>query len=200
MAKPVVLSIAGKEYSFDSVRVDRAKLYGIRKRLPIDSKGNPCLRASLTLDGANLLLSGMTAQGYFNSKGVPVSRSEMVGLDAYGNKVEHIPSTLGSPQIIQGPVSPSEVLDLQVESIFCLEPLDANDELLSQLKTGLVFKFPFNYSAGLEMETAYLLANDEAVFAIVGKTVIEEWIEEAAVYVPLESDDMETDDLDFEAL
>jgi hypothetical protein len=200
MAKPVVLSIAGKEYSFDSARVDRAKLYGIRKRLPIDSKGNPCLRASLTLDGSNLLLSGMTAQGYFNAKGVPVNRSEMVGLDAYGNKVEQIPSTLGSPQIIQGPVSPSEVLDLQVESIFCLEPLGTNDELLSQLKTGLVFKFPFNYSAGLEMETAYLLANDEAVFAIVGKTVIEEWIEEAAVYVPLESDDMETDDLDFEAL
>ena len=30
--------------------------------------------------------------------------------------------------------------------------------------------------------------------------IVEDWIEEAAVYVPLESDDMDTDDLDFEAL
>jgi len=200
MAKPVVLSMAGKDYSFDSVLVDRAKLYGIRKRLPIDSKGNPCLRASLTLDGANLLLSGMTAQGYFNASGVPVSRSEMVGLDAHGNKVELIPSTLGSPQILEGPVSPSEILDLEVESIFCLDPLDSSGDLLVQLQSGAVYKFPFNYTAGLEMETAYLVANDEAVFAIVGKPAVEDWIEEAAVYVPLESDDMDTDDLDFEAL
>ena len=79
MAKPVIVSLAGKDYSFDSVRIDRAKLYGVRKRLPIDAKGGPCVKASLTMDGANLLLSGMTAQGYFNSSGTPVSRSEMIG-------------------------------------------------------------------------------------------------------------------------
>jgi len=200
MAKPIVVSIAGQEYSFDSVRVDRAKLYGVRKRLPIDSNGNPCMRASLTLDGATLLLSGMTAQGYFNANGIPISRSEMVGLDAYGNKVEQIPSTLGASQALQGPVSPSEVLELEVESIFCLDPLDSNGDLLTKLKSGAVYKFPFNYTAGLEMETAYLVANDEAVFVIVGKPAVEDWIEEAAVYVPLESDDTDTDDLDFEAL
>jgi hypothetical protein len=50
------------------------------------------------------------------------------------------------------------------------------------------------------METAYLVANDEAVFAIVGKPAFEDWIEETAVYVPLESDDIDADDLDFEAL
>jgi hypothetical protein len=200
MAKPIVVSIAGQEYSFDSVLVDRAKLYGVRKRLPIDSKGNPCMRASLTLDGATLLLSGMTAQGYFNTNGIPISRSEMVGLDAYGNKVEQIPSTLGASQALQGPVSPSEVLELEVESIFCLDPLDSNGDLLALLKSGAVYKFPFNYTAGLEMETAYLVANDEAVFAIVGKPAVEDWIEAAAVYVPLESDDTDTDDLDFEAL
>jgi hypothetical protein len=200
MAKPIVVSIAGQEYSFDSVRVDRAKLYGVRKRLPIDSNGNPCMRASLTLDGATLLLSGMTAQGYFNANGIPISRSEMVGLDAYGNKVEQIPSTLGASQALQGPVSPSEVLELEVESIFCLDPLDSNGDLLTKLKSGAVYKFPFNYTAGLEMETAYLVANDEAVFVIVGKPAVEDWIEAAAVYVPLESDDTDTDDLDFEAL
>ena len=200
MAKPVILRSSNKEYSFDSIKVDRAKLYGVRKRLPVDIKGNPCVKASLTSDGANLLLSGMTAQGYFNAKGFPVSRQEMVGLDDNGNKVEQIPSTLGVSQDLKGPVSPSEILDLDVESIFCFEPIAADDDLLARLKSGEVFKFNFNYTAGLEMETAYLVANEEAIFAIVGKVVMQEWVEEATVYVPVEAEEMDDDDLDFESL
>jgi hypothetical protein len=200
MAKPVILRSSNKEYSFDSIKVDRAKLYGVRKRLPVDIKGIPCVKASLTSDGANLLLSGMTAQGYFNAKGFPVSRQEMVGLDANGNKVEQIPSTLGVSQDLKGPVSPSEILDLDVESIFCFEPIAADDDLLARLKSGEVFKFDFNYTAGLEMETAYLVANEEAIFAIVGKVAMQEWVEEATVYVPVEAEEMDDDDLDFESL
>ncbi len=200
MAKPVVISRDGKEYSFDSVRVDRAKLYGVRKRVPVDVNGNPCVRASLTLDGSHLLLSGMTAQGYFNVAGRAISRQDMVGLDSQGNTVELIPSTLGISQVLEGPVSPSDVLDLDVESIFCLDPLEANSDLLAQLKLGVVYKFLFNYIAGLEIETAYLVANDDAIFAIVGKAASGEWIDEAAVYVPLDGDDIDAGDLDFEAL
>ena len=200
MAKPVIISLAGKDYSFDSVRIDRAKLYGVRKRLPIDAKGEPCVKASLTMDGANLLLSGMTAQGYFNSSGTPVSRSEMIGIDAQGKKVDQIPSTLGVAQSLDGPVSPSEILDLDIQSIFCLEPINVDDDFLSKLKSGVVYKFLFNYMAGLEMETAYLVANEEAIFALVGKSANTEWIEEAAIYIPLEGDDIDTEDLDFEAL
>jgi hypothetical protein len=172
----------------------------VRKRLPIDAKGEPCVKASLTMDGANLLLSGMTAQGYFNSSGTPVSRSETIGIDAQGKKVDQIPSTLGVAQSLDGPVSPSEILDLDIQSIFCLEPINVDDDFLSKLKSGVVYKFLFNYMAGLEMETAYLVANEEAIFALVGKSANTEWIEEAAIYIPLEGDDIDTEDLDFEAL
>ena len=200
MAKPVILTSGNKQYSFDVTRIDRAKLYGVRKRQPLDAVGQPCTKASLTLDGANLLLSGMTAQGYFNSEGSPISRQEMVGLDTHGNVVEQIPSTLGSPQKLEGPVSASEVLDLDVESFFYLEPLEIEEGLLTELKSGAVYKFSFNYSAGLEMETAYLVANDDGVFAIVGTAAPGEWVEEAAVYVPVDGEDSDVEDLDFEAL
>jgi hypothetical protein len=200
MAKPVILTSSDKQHSFDVTRIDRAKLYGVRKRQPLDKNGQPCTKGSLTLDGANLLLSGMTAQGYFNSEGSPISRQEMVGLDVQGNVVEQIPSTLGSPQKLEGPVSASEVLDLDVESFFCLEPLEAEEDFLAELKSGLVYKFSFNYSAGLEMETAYLVANDDGVFAIVGTAAPGDWVEEAAVYVPVDGEDSDSEDLDFEAL
>jgi len=199
MAKPVILNSGSKQYSFDTTRIDRAKLYGVRKRQPLDINGQPCIKASLTLDGSNLLLSGMTAQGYFNSEGSPISRQEMVGLDDQGNVVEQVPSTLGSPQKLEGPVSASEVLDLDVESFFCLEPLEVEENFLAELKSGSVYKFSFNYSAGLEMETAYLVANDDGVFAIVGSMAPGEWVEEAAVFVPVDGEDSDAEELDFEA-
>ena len=200
MAKPVILTSGNKQYSFDVTRIDRAKLYGVRKRLPLDANGQLCTKASLTLDGENLLSSGMTAQGYFNSEGLPISRQEMVGLDAQGEMVEKIPSTLGFPQKMEGPVNASEVLDLDVESFFCLEPIEVETSFLAELRSGAVYKFCFNYSAGLEMESAYLVANDDGFFAIVGSTASGEWVEEAAVYAPVDDDDTFTDDLDFDSL
>ena len=200
MAKPIILSIAGNEFSFDLVRVDRAKIYGFRKRIGIDGQGQRCTRGSLTSDGENLLLSGMTAQGYFNADGYSVSRQDMVGIDSSGNQVEQIPSTLGIVEALEGPVEPSEILDLTLESIFSLEPTDTDNELISKLKSGDIFKFPFNYSAGLEMEVAYLLGNEEGIFAIVGKPSIQEWVEEAAIFIPDETDEIDSDDLDFDTL
>ena len=39
MAKPVILTRGNKQYSFDVTRIDRAKLYGLRKRQPLDAAG-----------------------------------------------------------------------------------------------------------------------------------------------------------------
>ena len=50
------------------------------------------------------------------------------------------------------------------------------------------------------METAYLVANEEGIFAIVGKVAMQEWVEEATVYVPVEAEEMDDDDLNFESL
>ena len=200
MAKPVILTSGSKQYSFDVARIDRAKLYGVRKRLPLDSTGGVCTKAALTLDGTNLLTSGMTAQGYFNFAGAPISRQDMVGIDLHGNKVDQVPSTLGSPQILEGPVDPSDVLSLDVESFFYLEPLDVEEEFLSELKSGNVYKFAFNYSAGLAVETAYLVGNEDGFFAIVGAIAPADWIEEGAVYIPVDDATADLDDLDFESL
>jgi hypothetical protein len=50
------------------------------------------------------------------------------------------------------------------------------------------------------METAYLVANDDGVFAIVGSIAPGEWVEEAALYVPVDGEDSDVEELDFEAL
>lgn len=199
MAKPVIVTSGGETVTFAPTRVDRSKIYGSRKRIAVDSIGRACTRAALTADGSQLLVSGMTAQGHFTSEGRWVARTEMVGLDADGNTVETKPSTLGVPQAVEGPVDPLEVLDLDLESVFSLEPEQASGKLLEKLKSGEIFKCPFSYAAGLEVDTAYLLANAEGIFALVGKPIVEWWVEEGEVFVPPDVEE-EADDLDFEAL
>jgi hypothetical protein len=199
MAKPVILSFHGTEHSFVPTRVDRAKLYGVRKRIAVDSNGSTCTKAALTADGSTLITSGMTSQGYFAPGGRWVARNEMVGLDIDEQVVEIKPSTLGVAQSVEGPVDPVAVLRLDVESVFSLETEDIASTLVTSMKSGEIYRCAFNYAAGLEVEVAYLVANDEGVFALVGKPVDIAWSEQGAVFVA-ESTDDDADDLDFDQL
>ena len=201
MAKPVILNFNGESATFTPTKVDRTKIYGARKRLAIDASGATCTKAALTIDGSLTIRSGMLAQGYFSPEGRMIQRSEMVGLDASGKTVESKPSTLGVPQELTGPVEPLEVLDLQIQSVYFLTPESVPAKLSEELKAGKIFKFPFNYSAGLETETAYLLSNDEGTFALTGKIQNPVWVDETTSFVPEASDtEEESDDLDFDSL
>lgn len=199
MAKPIVASLSGKEYSFNLSKIDRTKIYGSKKRVALDSQGRFCTRAALSSDGAHLLLTGMTAQAYFKQDGHLVAKQEMVGITPDGKLVEQIPSTLGVAQNLEGPVNPSEVLSLEVESIYFLESIDPASELLDKLNSGEIYKLPINYSAGLDMETGYLMANDEGCFAVVGKPAQTQWIESATLFESVEATE-DADDLDFESM
>ena len=199
MAKPLIVSFGGVTASFPVTLVDRSKIYGSKKRVAIDAQGRDCTRAALSSDGATLIVSGMTAQGYFTRAGRAVSRSEMVGLNAKGEIVEVKPSTLGVEQRAEGPVDPSELLNLSVQSVYFLETHEDKTGLADRLKRGEVLKVDFNYGAGLGVETAYLLGNDAGCFAIVGTPVADQWVEEGQQFVhPEES--VDSDDLDFDAM
>ena len=103
MAKPIVVSYKGKESSFDHGKLDRAKLYGKKKRVALDSSGEVCIKASLDEDGTTLIRSGMTAQGYFENDGAWVPNKELVGLDEKGKPLELQDSTLGAAQTVEVP-------------------------------------------------------------------------------------------------
>jgi len=199
MAKPVLVNLNNFQSSFDLIKIDRSKIYGIKKRIAFDASNKQCVKAALTADGSQLIRSGMTAQGYFSADGSPVPRTEMVGIDAAGDVVEVKPSTLGVEQELSGPVGASEILDLELESVFWLEPIEVSETLMVSLKEGAIYRCAFNYTAGFEVETAFLLSNAEGIFAIVGKPVEPRWVEEGTVFLAEVTED-EEDELDFESL
>jgi hypothetical protein len=170
----------------------------MRKRIAIDENGLPCTRASIALDGSQVIKSGMTAQGYFSDDGRWVPKDEVVGINPDGSLAELYPSTLGIEQKLEGPVNPSDILSFEVSSVYHLGNEGVDDQLQTELTNGNIFRFPFNYGADFNLETAYLLSNSEGTFCLVGNPKLANWIEEAAVFVPdslVVSDD---DDLDFE--
>ena len=196
MAKPIVVSFTGSESSFDLAKVERAKLYGARKRVPLDANGQPCVRSSLTLDGLYLLQSGMTAQGYFDESGRWLQKSQLVGIGDDGEILDLKPSTLGVAQTLES-IEPGTVLNHSIDAVYLLDPITLDPGLQTSLDAGRVFRFGFNYGADYHLETAFLLKNDEGYFCLVGVPFQVEWSEAGKVSINETQDEVE-EELDFD--
>ena len=197
MAKPIVVVLNGAESSFHHSKIERSKLYGARRRLPLDMDGNPCVKSSLTSDGLYLLQSGMTAQGYFDETGRWLQKSELVGLGEDGQPLDLHPSTLGVAQTLE-PVSPCEILRHSIDVVYALEPTLIDGTLQARLDAGDVFRFGFNYGADYHLETAFLVKNAEGCFCLVGISFEAAWSEPGKVVVVEEADAADADELDFD--
>ena len=200
MARQIVVDRGGQTSAFDFAKVDRSKLYGRRRRVPLDPKGEPCARASLSEDGAVLVRAGMTAQGYYTDEGHWVPNGELVGLDEAGQPKEPVKSTLGEAQALKGPFGPERVLDLVPHAIYALTPAEVEDALVAGLREGEVYELSFAYRNGYLEDTALLVANEAGeLYALVGRVVEPVW-REAEERIPafIEDDPDDDGDLDFE--
>ena len=103
-------------------------------------------------------------------------------------------------QELAGPVGEEEVLNLGLTTVYHATAEEIDPSLENKLKTGEVFRFPLNYYADFQTETAYLLLNDEGYFVLVGVPANPQWSEPQIVPSEVfESEDLEgDDDLDFE--
>jgi hypothetical protein len=198
MAKPLIIEKDGRSTSFNVSLLERRKLYGSRKRVALDPHGRVCNRASLTGDGALVLVSGSMGQGYFTETGAWVERRQMVPINDQGQVTELHSSTLGVPQKVEGPVEALDILKLDVQSIYSLTMLDDELGLKPRLDAGEIFRCPFNYSSGVEVETAFLVANPSGYFAIVGHPVEAEWCAQDQALMPPADAAFQEDDLDFD--
>lgn len=200
MAKPLVVTLEAQTYGFVLSELERSDLYGSRKRIALDDQGRTCTRAALTVEAGLLVASGMSGQGYFNAQGHGIPRANLVGIDAKGEIVQTQASTLGVPQELHGPVDPGDVLNLELLGVYQLEPEHEAGVLIDRLKSGDIFSCRFNYAASLEVEKAYLLANDQGFFALVGKPITVDWVEEGMQFAPPLEAAQTPEDLDFEML
>ena len=197
MAKPLIITKNKKDSIFQIKKIERKKLYGYRKRLAIDENNEECKRASLTEDGQILIKSGMTSQGWYIDGGKQIESNEIGAIDENNNELSLIPSTLGINQNLEGPISPTELLDLSVTTVYSILPDEISKDLENSLDKAEIWKCNFNFRADYRMETCFILKNDTGYFAIVG--IPNHIIMLSPNALPPEDEDGDEDDeLDFE--
>lgn len=198
MARVISVALGGVESSFEFKSIDRAALYGKRRRIALDALEQPCSRANILEDGSMVLKSGMTGQGYFLADGTFLKQGELQGFDTTGKPLEKVPSTLGVTQELMGPVEPSKVLDMRIASIYLLDADSIHEDLSASLDRGDIYEFMFNYREDYQTETGILLRNKSDTFALIGAPLEYEWSEFNVVSELPATDEDSDDDLDFE--
>lgn len=197
MAREIVLDWDGEISSFGFAKVERAKLYGRRRRVPLDADGLACGRGELTTDGELVLRSGMSTLAWYDSEGRLRSSSEIVGINAEGQPVASVSSTLGVSVPVT-PTTPEDLLDHCISSVYQLDPTTLGDRLAAAVAGGQIFRFAFKYVGGFgEPDHGFLVANSQSLFALIGRPAPPQWLTLAAIAVP-QVDDADDDDLDFE--
>jgi hypothetical protein len=198
-ARQIVVRYGDEQSAFKFTRVDRAKLYGRKKRVVEDENGRECVPAYLSADGAALVPPGGSAAVYVDERFDTVERSDLRAVDAEGAPLEPFPSTLGVPQELT-PTDATRILDHVVASVYELSPETLGEQLREALADGELFEAPYNYREGYDPDVVFLLQNDHGIFGLVGRETGFELIEREVPEEEVEDEDAgdELDeDLDF---
>ena len=199
MARELILSLNKKSSTFAISKVDRKKLYGYKKRIYLDEKGNECSRANLEEETGIVFESGDFNSCYLDNKGNFIETKNLEAIDDTGKTVDRKESTLGK-EVELSNLSVEEALNLKVNSVYLLEPKEFDKDLQSKLDDGEIYSFPFNYYADFKLEDALILKGEKEYYALIGRKTECTWIGEDNDNLPTEVEEFEDDDLDFEMM
>jgi len=203
MARPLILSLDGEEFQVSLVKIDRDKLYGRIEIEAFDDKGREASLRVLAADGKTLINKGGTSLATVNDKGDSVERSELVPVDADGEKIEQVPSSFGQNNVLK-PAGVADYLTIVVKSVYLVLPFEVSDirPLKDQLTATNMYAFPFSWRGGVEYDQGYLIGSGGDAYLVVGKPAEFTYIKlnQAAVLESTEEEEISADDLDFDLM
>ena len=197
MGRKVSFKIEGSLLESEIVKVDRTKLYGTSEKIVYDTNKEECVLSDL-YEGSIILPRGSVGQVLIDENGNSVSRSELVGFNLQGEKVEKVPSIFS----IENNCKKVEIDDFISSSIKSIYQLVIDEDQIESWKKYFtndeVYLFEFNYMEDYEGDDAFLISNEDGFFISVGKSNEFEFLELSNVSVEDTDEDIEIeDDLDF---
>ena len=96
------------------------------------------------------------------------SRKDLEMYNLEGEKIDKIPGTLNVEQKASI-VDQDRLLDHSVTSLYSLEPSEIDDETQKALDDGIIFETIFNYYAGYNLSTLFIMKTSESIFGLVGE-------------------------------
>ena len=197
MGRKVSFKIQGDLLESEIVKVDRTKIYGSSEKIVLDTNKEECVLSDL-YEGSIILPKGSVGQVLIDDSGNSVSRSELIGFNLQGEKVEKVPSIFS----IENDCKKVEIDDFISSSIKSIYQLNIDENQIESWKKYFlndeVYLFEFNYREDYEGDDAFLISNEEGFFISVGKKNEFEFLELSNVSVEDTNEDIEIeDDLDF---
>lgn len=197
MGRKVSFKIQGDLLESEIVKVDRTKIYGSSEKIVLDTNKEECVLSDL-YEGSIILPKGSVGQVLIDDSGNSVSRSELIGFNLQGEKVEKVPSIFS----IENNCKKVEIDDFISSSIKSIYQLNIDETQIESWKKYFlndeVYLFEFNYREDYEGDDAFLISNEEGFFISVGKKNEFEFLELSNVFVEDTDEDIEIeDDLDF---
>lgn len=201
MARPLVLSLDGEEFSVGIRKIDREQLYGSVEVEAFDEKGNPATLMVLAADGKTLLDKGGTALATLDEKGNSVERPTLKTVDLEGKELKPVPSSFAQPNELKQ-AELEDYFSQIIKSVYFVSPFEKGNInlLLDHLSSGQIFTFPFSYRGGTEYDSAFVIGNKTDAFIIVGKQATFQFakLNQAAVLDAIEEEEISGDDIDFD--
>ncbi len=201
MARPLILSLDGEEFSVSIRKIDREQLYGSMVVEAFDEKGNPASLMVLAADGKTLMEKGGTALATVDEKGNSIERSTLKTVSLEGKEIAAVESSFNAANILKK-AEVEAYLSQVVKSIYVLDPYEGGNInfLLDHVSAGLIYSFPFSYRGGTEYDNAFVLGNSSDAYMIIGKEARFQFarLNQAAVLDSMEEQEISADDIDFD--
>ena len=199
MAREILLNLNKKKSTFEISKIDRKKLYGFKKRLFLDDKGEECSKANLEEETGIVFVNSDISSCYLDHKGNYIEKSDLEAINENGKKVKKEDSTIGK-EVNLNSITTEDALNLKVNSVYHLEPKEFDKNLKLKLDNGEVFSFPFNYYADFKLEDGIILKSEKEYFALIGRKTSCHWVGENSDDLPEDVEEFEDNDLDFEMM
>lgn len=201
MGKNIHFVIEGKSWSAGISKVDRNKVYGHVEEIISDSNGELCSVASILEDGQTIIVSGATALKTVDSENKEISKDAIKTVNLDGTDAVLVPSSYDTDAVLT-PGTLDDLFNLEITSVYQLvwEDEAAKLDLIAYLGTNKVLKFVFNYRADYEGADAVLITAQNQVFALTGKFLEFQFLENKQVIVLEDTDadaTVEEDSMDF---
>ena len=203
MPRPLILSVDGREFPVQIIKINREDLYGSVEIEAFDEKGKPAELLILAPDGKTLIGKGGTALATLDIKGNSISRTDLSVVGAKGEELPRVESSFDKPNELRK-ADVDDYLSMIVKSVYSIDAVgeESIGHLLDLLSDGRVYRFPFSYRGGVEYDDAFVIGNGKDAFLVIGKQAVMQFAKlgQAAVLEPIEEDEISADDLDFDLL
>ena len=200
MAKPLVLNFGGTDIPFALNKVERSDLYGFVEVETLDEQGRKCTLATLADDGRSVIGSGGVALACLSPEGNWVEKKTLVPTDTQGKRIAPVPSSYSAPVPLEKTATIEEYLSHDIRSVYQISSEADFGQLMTELKKGTIYQFPYSFRGGLEPDTGFiLLAADGTPFIAIGSPTKLEFVgfDQSAAMAVDDGQEEADDTLDF---